>query len=129
MITYRITLSKKPSLRLWRVEDKYRQLMAKVDGKKAALTEEQVLRHLPLQTYRTYRDGRIIYAIEEESAVTLLIALKGIAGLRKWVHVTRILEAVHIMDRGEIYWWYSLYLKVGHKAIQALRMSYLEQTG
>ncbi|MCD6263802.1 hypothetical protein J7L60_05290 [Candidatus Bathyarchaeota archaeon] len=125
MIEYRITLSKKPTLRLWRVEGKKRKLLAEVENKKATLTEEIILRNIPLNTYLKFRDGRIIYTTEEESALKLLIALKGIIGLRDFNRITNILESVNKMERGEIFWWYSLYLKIGHKAIQALRTAYI----
>lgn len=124
MIEYRITLSRKPTLRLWKVESKKRTLLAKVAGEKAALSREVILRNLSLNTFMKFRDGRIIYQTDEESAIKLLIALRGIIWLRNIRNITKILEAVESMDRGEVFWWYSLYLKLGYKAIQGLRMAY-----
>ena len=124
MIEYRITLSRKPTLRLWKVEGKKRTLLAKVAGEKAAHSREVILRNLSLNTYMKFRDGRIIYQTDEESAIKLLIALRSIIWLRSIRKITKVLEAVESMDRGEVFWWYSLYLKLGHKAIQALRTAY-----
>ena len=125
MIEYRITLSRKPTLRLWRAEGKKRRMLAEVENEKASLVVEMILRSLPLEVYMKYRDGRVIYSAEEEAALKLLVALRGIIGLRNRSRVMLILEAVDRMDRGEVYWWYSLYLKLGYKAVQALRIAYL----
>lgn len=125
MIEYRITLSRKPTLRLWRAEGKKRRMLAEVENEKASLVVEMILRSLPLEVYMKYRDGRVIYSAEEEAALKLLVALRGIIGLRNRSRITQILEATEKMDRGEVYWWYSLYLKRGYKAVQALRVVYL----
>ena len=125
MIEYRITLSRKPTLRLWRAEGKKRRMLAEVENEKASLVVEMILRSLPLEVYMKYRDGRVIYSVNEEAALKLLIALRGIIGLRNRSRITQILEATEKMDRGEVYWWYSLYLKRGYKAVQALRVVYL----
>ena len=125
MIEYRITLSRKPTLRLWRAEGKKRRMLAEVENEKASLVVEMILRSLSLEVYMKYRDGRVIYSVEEEAALKLLVALRGIIGLRNRSRVMLILESVDRMDRGEVYWWYSLYLKLGYKAVQALRIAYL----
>lgn len=125
MIEYRITLSRKPTLRLWRAEGKKRRMLAEVENEKASLVVEMILRSLPLEVYMKYRDGRVIYSVNEEAALKLLVALRGIIGLRNRSRITQILEATEKMDRGEVYWWYSLYLKRGYKAVQALRVVYL----
>ena len=125
MIDYRITLSKKPTLRLWKAEGKKRTLMAEVENRKANLVEEIILRNIPLNIFMKFRDGRVIYSTNEEYALKIYVALKGISGLRNFNKVTRILESVDNMDRSEIFWWYSLYLKLNLKAIQALRTAYL----
>jgi len=124
MIEYRLTWSKKPTLRLWKVEGKKRTLLAEVSEQKAALAEEILLRNMPLKTTMRFRDGRVIYQIEEESTIRLVIALRGIIGLRDEKRTIKLLETVEKMERGEVYWWYSLYLKLGYKAISALRSAY-----
>ena len=125
MIDYRITLSKKPTLRLWKADGKKRTLMAEVENRKANLVEEIILRNIPLNIFMKFRDGRVIYNTNEENALKILVALKGIIGLRNFTKVNKILESVNDMDRSEVFWWYSLYLKLGLKAIQALRTAYL----
>ena len=125
MIEYRITLSRKPTLRLWRAEGKKRIMLAEVENEKASLVVETILSSLPLEVYMKYRDGRVIYSANEEAALKLLVALRGIIGLRNRSRITQILEATEKMDRGEVYWWYSLYLKKGYKAVQALRLVYV----
>jgi len=45
-----------------------------------------------------FRDGRIIYQTDEESAIKLLVALRGIIGLRIIGNMTKVLEAVENMD-------------------------------
>ena len=125
MIDYRVTLSKKPTLRLWKAEGKKRTLMAEVEKRKAVLVEEIILRNINISIFMKFRDGRVIYNMNEENALKLLIALKTIIGLRNYNKVNKLLEAVKEMDRSEIFWWYSLYLKIGLKAIHALRTAYL----
>lgn len=125
MIEYRITLSRKPTLRLWKAEGKKRWLMAEVENKKAALVEEMILRDIPIEVYMKYRDGRVIYNTNEEYALKVFVALRGITGLRSSNNIDRVLESVGEMDRSEVYWWYSLYLKLGSKAIQAMRTAYI----
>lgn len=125
IIEYRITLSRKPTIRLWRAEGKKRKLMAEVENHKASLIQEKILPDLQLKILIKFRDGRVVYRTEEESALKLLISMKGIIGLRNFNRVNNILEAIVKMDRGEIYWWYSLHLKLGHRAIAALRNAYM----
>lgn len=125
MIEYRLTWSKKPTLRLWKVEGKNRRLLAEVTRRKAKLAEETVIRSASLKTIMKFRDGRVIYQTEEETAIRIMIALRSIIGIRKEIHAVKLLETVEKMDRGEVYWWYSLCLKLGHKAISALRSAYL----
>jgi len=124
MIEYRITRSRKPTIRLWKVENRRKHLMAEVEKRKAELLEEILLRNLPLSVYMRFRDGRVIYTTDEENALRLFIALKGVIGLRSFDKVNGLLEAVKEMDRGEVFWWYSLYLKLGPKAILSLRAAY-----
>lgn len=125
MIEYRLTTSKKPTLRLWRIEGKRRTVLAQVTKQKASLTEQTMLRSTHLTTYMKFRDGRNIYKTDEESAIRLIIAIQGINGLRDQKRIIKLLETAEKMDRGETYWWYSLYLKLGHKALSALRKAYL----
>jgi len=124
MIEYRITRSRKPTIRLWKVENRRKHLMAEVESRKAELLEEILLRNIPLNVYMKFRDGRVIYTADEENALRLLIALKGIIGLRNFSKVNALLEAVKEMDRSEVFWWYSLHLKLGPKAIRSLRAAY-----
>jgi hypothetical protein len=125
MIEYRVTLSRKPTIRVWRVESKRKKQLAEVSKKKAELVKEILLRDIPLKTIMRFRDGRLIAETDEDNAVKLLIGLRAVIGLRDWRKIPKVLEAVSGMDRGEIYWWHSLYLKLGARAIRALRTAYL----
>ena len=71
-----------------------------------------------------FRDGRIIYKTDEDSAIRLLIAIKAIVIIRRIDNVTKLLEEINNMNRSEIFWWYSLFLKIGNKALIALRKAY-----
>jgi hypothetical protein len=125
MIEYRLTTSKKPTLRLWKIEGKRKTILTEVTKQKAILAEQTILRTTNLTTYMKFRDGRNIYKTDEESAIKLIIALQGINGLRDQKRIIKLLEVTEKMERGEIYWWYSLYLRLGHKSISALRKAYL----
>lgn len=125
MIEYRLTSSRKPTLKLWRVEEKNKKLLAKTSKNKATLIKEIVLRNIPMNIMMKFRDGREIHKLEEEQALKTMIAIKGIVNLRKRENIMKLLEAIERMDRGEVYWWYSLYLRIGAKAIKALRTTYL----
>jgi len=125
LIEYRVTRSRKPTVRLWRVEDSKRQLMAEVEARKAELLGGILLGNIPMKVYMRFRDGRTICTLDEENALRLFIAMKGVIGLRSMNRVNALLEAVKEMDRGEVFWWYSLYLKLGSKAVRSLRAAYV----
>jgi hypothetical protein len=72
-----------------------------------------------------YKHGLILLEADEDVALKISIGLRVIIGMRNWSSITRMLEAVEAMDKGEVYWWHSLYLKRGEKAIRALRAAYV----
>ena len=125
MIEYRVTWSKKPTLRLWRVEGNKRKLMANTTERKAELVKEIIFPNLLLKTFMKFRNGLVIYHTDEESAIRLFLALKSISGIRDETRVVKLLESVQKIERGEVYCWYSLFLKLDIKAILALRSAYL----
>ena len=75
--------------------------------------------------FMSWRDGRVNYHLDEDSAIRLYIAMKAISKVINWAKVNEYVKAVQHMDRGETLSWYSLYLKLGFKAISALRTAYL----
>ncbi|MEM2904194.1 MAG: hypothetical protein QW057_09750 [Candidatus Bathyarchaeia archaeon] len=42
--------------------------------------------------------------------------------------VVKVLEAVNSKDKGEVYWWHSLYLRISNRAIRPLRTACLEES-
>ena len=124
MIEYRLTISKKPTLRLWKIEDRKRTIMAETRDKKATDLKQAVLPNLPLKHFLSFRDGREIYHLEEEAAIRLFISMKMINGIRDQGRLDKLIEAAQKMDRGDAISWYSLYLKLGFKAIAAMRVAY-----
>jgi hypothetical protein len=84
-----------------------------------------MFKDIPMKIMMKFRDGRFVYQIEEESAIKIMITIKGLIALRKKEHIMKLLEIIEKMDGGEVYWWYSLYLKMGSKAMRALRAAYL----
>ena len=124
MSEYRLIVTKKPLLRLWLIEGKKKTALASTQGPRADLLREVLLPTLKMSEFMSWRDGRVNYHLEEESALRLYLALKGIAGVMKWSRVNGYVEAVKQMDRGEVLSWYSLYLKLGFKAIAAFRAAY-----
>ncbi|MFH2110807.1 MAG: hypothetical protein ABIJ47_06035 [Candidatus Bathyarchaeota archaeon] len=124
MSEYRLIVTKKPTLRLWLHEGKKKTVQASTEGSKAALLREVLLPTLRMSEFMSWRDGRVNYHLEEESALRLYLAMKGIAGVMKWSRVNGYVEAVKNMDRGEVLSWYSLYLKLGFRAIAAFRAAY-----
>jgi hypothetical protein len=117
-------VTKKPTLRLWLVEGKKKNVQAKTQGPRADLLRETLLPVLKLTEFMSWRDGRAGYILEEESAIRLYLSMKMIAGVYKWSRVNHYVETVKRMDRGEILSWYSLYLRLGFRAIAALRVAY-----
>lgn len=112
-------------MRLYKVDGKRRTSFAQVKGKKAELAQKILLNNLPLTEKRRTRQGLVLLEADEETALRIMIGLRAIIGMRNWDHVSKMLETVASMDRGEVYWWHSLYLKLSDKAIRALRSAYL----
>lgn len=125
MSEYRLIVTKKPTLRLWLVEGQKKTVMTSTEGRKADLLREMILPQLKMTEYMSWRDGRVNYHLEEDSAIRLYIAMKAISKVINWAKVNEYVKAVQHMDRGETLSWYSLYLKLGFKAISALRTAYL----
>jgi len=121
---YRLIVTKKPTLRLWLVEGNKKTALASTYDRRADLLREELLPSLRMSKFMSWRDGRVNYHLEEESALRLYLAMKGIAGVINWKKVNGYVEAVKRMDRGEVLSWYSLYLKLGFKAIAAFRAAY-----
>ena len=126
MSEYRIILTKKPTLNLWLIEGKKRKRLASTGNRRAELLREEILPILQLKEYMSWRDGRINYNATEESAIRLYLAMKIIKGVFKWSRVSGYVKAVKNMDRGEVLSWYSLTLKLGSRALQAMRTAYYE---
>ena len=125
MSEYRLIVTKKPTLRLWLVEGQKKTVMISTEGRKADLLREMILPQLKMTEFMSWRDGRVNYHLEEDSAIRLYIAMKAISKVINWAKVNEYVKAVQHMDRGETLNWYSLYLKLGFKAISALRTAYL----
>ena len=126
MSEYRIILTKKPTLNLWLIEGKNRKRLASTKNRRAELLKEEILPTLQLTKYMSWRDGRINYNIAEESAIRLYLAMKIIKGVVEWSRVSGYVKAVKNMDRGEVLSWYSLSLKLGSRALRAMRTAYYE---
>ncbi|MBS7609963.1 hypothetical protein KEJ36_03980 [Candidatus Bathyarchaeota archaeon] len=125
MVQYRLSISKKPTLRLYRAEGSFRRPLAKATGAKAEVAKSILLRSIGLKELMRFRDGRAILEMDEDSALKVAIGLRAIMGLRMRERVVKMLEVVSSMDKGEVYWWHSLYLRIGDRAIRALRRAYL----
>jgi len=125
MVQYRISLSSKPTIRLYKLEGTNRKYLAEVSGQKAKLAKNILLNGLDIKEKIRFRDGRIVMETSEDTALKVMIGLRAIIGLRNKSRIEKTLETVKSMDKGEVYWWHSLYLKIGESAIQALRTAYL----
>lgn len=125
MPTYRISIFKTPTIRLYKVDGKRRTMLAEVGGKKAELAQKILLNNLPLKENKRFRHGLVILEADEETAIRIMTGLRAIIGMRNWDLIPKMLEAVAAMDRGEVYWWHSLYLRLGDRAIRAVRSAYL----
>jgi len=125
MVEYRVSLSRKPTLRVYRAEGQSRRPLAEVTGRRAELARSILLQGISLKELIRFRDGRVVMEMDEDSALKVTIGLRAIIGLRAKDRMIKALEAVNSMDKGEVYWWHSLYLRIGDKAIRALRTAYL----
>jgi hypothetical protein len=125
MVEYRVSLSRKPTLRVYRAEGQSRRPLAEVTGRRAELARSILLQGISLKELIRFRDGRVVMEMDEDSALKVTIGLRAIIGLRAKDRMVKTLEAVNSMDKGEVYWWHSLYLRIGDKAIRALRTAYL----
>ncbi len=126
MSEYRIVLTKKPTLNLWLIEGRKRKKLASTKNRRAELLKEEILPTLQLTEQMSWRDGRINYNATEESAIRLYLAMKIIKGVVKWGTVSGYVNAAKNMDRGEVLSWYSLSLKLGSRALRAMRAAYYE---
>ena len=99
--------------------------MAEVQDIKATMLKQAILPDLPLKRFLSFRDGRTIYNLDEENAIKLCISMKMVTGVRDQRRVEKLVEVAQRMDRGDTLSWYSLYLKLGFKAIMAMRLAYL----
>lgn len=124
MSEYRVVLTKKPKLNLWLIEGKKRRILASTEDRRVELLRDEILPVLQMNEYMSWRDGRVNYQLNEESALRLYLAMKMIAGVVNWTRVEGYVQSVKNMDRGEVLSWYSLYLKLGSKALQAMRTAY-----
>ena len=115
MVEYRISLSRKPTIRLYKLEGNNRKYLAEVTGKKAELAKNTLLNDLNLKEKIRFRDGRIVTEADEDTALKVMIGLRSIIGLRDRNRITKIIEAVKSMDKGEVWWWHSLCLKVAKR--------------
>ncbi len=125
MVQYRLSISKKPTLRLYRAEGQNRKPLAEVTGGRAELARGILLQGISLKELIRFRDGRAVMEMDEDFALKVAIGLRAIIGLRAKDRMVKALEAVNAMDKGEVYWWHSLYLRIGNRAIRALRTAYL----
>jgi hypothetical protein len=82
MIEYRLTTSKKPNLRLTKIDEDRRTTLAEIEGPRATLLKRKIIPTLQLESFYTWRDGRTAYTVEEESALRLFIAMRMIIGVR-----------------------------------------------
>jgi hypothetical protein len=124
MIEYRLTTTKKPALILAKIDEGRRVTLAELEGPRVSLLKQKIVPSLQIKQYRSWRDGRIAYRVEEDSAIRLFIAMRMIIGVRDEKRVERLVEAARSMDRGETLSWYSLYLKLGFRAVAAIRAAY-----
>ena len=124
-VHYRLTCSTKPTVRVWRIQGRDRRLLARVEGRKAVLVLRFIRETISLKPFMRYSNGLVIYSIDEESAIRVALLAMSPKGLRKETRVVQCLQAVQRMDRGELFFWYSLKLRIGFKAIVALRRAYL----
>jgi hypothetical protein len=125
LIEYRLTTTKKPALILAKIDEGRRVNLAELEGPRVSLLKQKIVPTLQLKQYRSWRNGRTAYMLEEDSALRLFIAMRMIIGVRDEKRVERLIEAARSMDRGEALSWYSLYLKLGFKAVAALRAAYI----
>jgi len=125
MTEYRLIITKKPTLRLWRNEDGKKKVMAEVQDEKAYKLKEHVIPQVKLTPIIQWRDGRSLYHINEETFIRLFLSMKLIIGVRNPQRINKLVDSLKNLERGEMLAWYSLYLKLGFKAISAMRVAYL----
>ena len=125
MTEYRLSITKKPTLRLWKIEGQQKKAMAEVQNDKAFKLKESVIPKVHLTPFMKWRDGRALYHLDEETFIRLFLSMKLIIGVRSHKRINILVEKVKNIERGEMLAWYSLYLKLGFKAISAMRVAYL----
>ncbi len=125
MIEYRLIITKKPTLRLWRIEGKKKRVMAEVQDEKAYKLKEHIIPQVKLTSILQWRDGRALYHVDEETFIRLFLSMKLIIGVRNPKRLNKLVDSLKYLERGEMLAWYSLYLKLGFKAMSAMRVAYL----
>ncbi|RSN72768.1 DUF7680 family protein [Candidatus Methanodesulfokora washburnensis] len=122
---YRMSMTRKPAFRVYKIDDYgTRRKIASLTGWKCNLIRRKILEKINMREFMSARNGIRIYELDEESAVKMALILKTVALLRNEEKIKVITSEILKMDRFEVYWWFSLYLKRGIRAISALSVAY-----
>ncbi|WP_167886531.1 hypothetical protein [Thermococcus sp. M39] len=122
MAQFKLSLSPKPSLRVYRKsENGERVYYTKLKGWKVTILKETLLSRIPAKTVKQYRNGLIFFEIDEESALRIILAAQTVKTVINREKVRKIANGIAELPSDEIYWWYRLYLKYGRKALNALK--------
>ncbi len=122
---YRISMTRKPAFRVYKVDDYgIKKRIASLTGWKCNLVRRKILEKIDMKEFISARNGVRVYELEEEDAIKIALLLKAVAPLRDEKRIKVLISEILRMDRSEVYWWFSLYLKKGRRAISALSIVY-----
>jgi len=121
---YRISVTRKPAVRVYRIGSGGRKELATLTGWRAGLVKRELLRKLDMREVISTKDGVRVFEVEENLAIRAMLLLKVVTPVKEEEKLRRLTKEILRMDESEVMWWFSLYLKRKSKAINALRMAY-----
>lgn len=122
MANFKLSLSPKPSLRVYRKSDSgKRTYYTKLKGWKVTILKETLLSKIPAKEMKQYKNGVIFFEIGEEDALRIILAAQTVKTVISREKVRKIANGIAELPSDEIYWWYRVYLKYERKALNALK--------
>lgn len=126
MANFKLSLSPKPSLRVYRKSDNgERTYYTKLKGWKVTILKETLLSTISAKEMKQYKNGIIFFEISEEDALRVILAAQTVKTVINREKVRKIVKGIAELPSDEVYWWYRLYLKYERKGLNALKCVFL----
>ncbi len=121
---YRISMTRKPAVRVYRIGNGSRKELATLTGWRAGIVKRELTRKLDMKEVISTKNGVRVFEVKENLAIRVTLLLKSVTPIKKEEKLKKLTKEILRMDESEIMWWFSLYLRRKNKAINALRIAY-----